>query len=99
MASALNLTVHDNLVQFDSQSGVSSQMSGILLGGGAQGDCYNNYIQYGKGDGIENLGLGGYKIYNNVIAYAGYNYYPGNQSYPKFGIYTNDCSAIQGFRI
>jgi hypothetical protein len=96
VASALNLTVHDNLVQFDSQSGVSSQMSGILLGGGAQGDCYNNYIQYGKGDGIENLGLGGYKIYDNVIAYPGFNYYPGNPSYPKFGIYTNDCSAIQG---
>jgi len=42
------------------------------------------------------LGLGGSKIYNNVIAYAGYNYYPGNQSYPKYGIYTNDCTSIQG---
>jgi hypothetical protein len=96
VASALNLSVHDNLVQYDSQSGVTSQMSGILIGGGSQGDCYDNYIEYGKGDGVENLGLGGYKIYNNVIAYAGYNYYPGNQSYPKYGIYTNDCSATQG---
>ena len=95
-ASALNLSVHDNLVQYDSQSGVSAQMSGILIGGGSQGDCYNNYIEYGKGDGIENLGLGGYKIYNNVVVNPGFNYYPGNQTYPKFGIYTNDCSAIQG---
>ncbi|MCX6245991.1 MAG: right-handed parallel beta-helix repeat-containing protein, partial [Bacteroidetes bacterium] len=95
-ASALNLSVHDNLVQYDSYSGTSSQMSGILIGGGSQGDCYNNYIQNGKGDGIDNLGLGGYKIYNNVIVNAGLNYYPGNQSYPKFGIYTNDCSATQG---
>jgi hypothetical protein len=95
-ASSLNLSVHNNLVQYDSQQGVSSQMSGILIGGGSQGDCYDNYIEYGKGDGIENLGLGGYKIYNNVIAYAGYNYYPGNQSYPKYGMYTNDCSATQG---
>jgi hypothetical protein len=96
VASALNLSVHDNLVQYDSQSGVSSQMSGILIGGGSQGDCYNNYIEYGKGDGIENLGLGGYKIYNNVVSNPGFNFYPGDQSYPKFGIYTNDCSAIQG---
>jgi hypothetical protein len=95
-ASSLNLSIHNNLVQYDSQQGVSSQMSGILIGGGSQGDCYNNYIEYGKGDGIENLGLGGYKIYNNVIAFAGFNYYPGNQSYPKYGIYTNDCTAISG---
>jgi hypothetical protein len=95
-ASALNLSVHHNLVQYDSQSGVSSQMSGILIGGGSQGDCYDNYIEYGNGDGIENLGLGGYKIYNNVIVNPGQTFYPGNQSYPKFGIYTNDCSAIQG---
>jgi hypothetical protein len=95
-ASALNLSVHHNLVQYDSESGVSSQMSGILIGGGSQGDCYDNYIEYGKGDGIENLGLGGYKIYNNVIVNPGQTYYPGNQSYPKFGIYTNDCSATQG---
>jgi uncharacterized protein YcnI len=95
-ASSLNLSVHHNLVQYDSQSGTSSQMSGILIGGGSQGDCYDNYIEYGKGDGVENLGLGGYRIYNNVIVSAGYNYYPGNQSYPKFGIYTNDCTATPG---
>jgi hypothetical protein len=95
-ASSLNLSVHDNLVQYDSQSGVSSQMSGILIGGGSQGDCYNNYVENGKGDGIENLGLGGYKIYNNVVVNPGLNYYPGNQSYPKYGIYTNDCSATPG---
>jgi hypothetical protein len=96
VASALNLSVHNNLVQYDSQQGVASQMSGILIGGGSQGDCYDNYIEYGKGDGIENLGLGGYKIYNNVVSNAGYNFYPGNQSYPKYGIYSNDCSATQG---
>jgi len=96
IACALNLSVHDNLVQYDSQSGVYAQMTGILLGGGDQGACYNNYIEYGKGDGIDNLGLGGSEIYNNVIAYPGYNYYPGNQSYPKYGIYTNDCTSIQG---
>ncbi len=96
VASALQLSVHDNLVQYDSQQGVYAQMTGIILGGGDQGDCYNNYIEYGKGDGIDNLGLGGSKVYNNVIVSPGYNFYPGNQSYPKYGIYTNDCTAIQG---
>jgi hypothetical protein len=96
VACALQLSVHNNLVQYDSQQGVSAQMTGIILGGGDQGVCYDNYIEYGKGDGIDNLGLGGSQIYNNVIVSPGYNFYPGNQSYPKYGIYTNDCTAIQG---
>ena len=96
VACALQLSVHNNLVQYDSQQGVSAQMTGIILGGGDQGVCYDNYIEYGKGDGIDNLGLGGSQIYNNVSVSPGYNFYPGNQSYPKYGIYTNDCTAIQG---
>ena len=86
----------NNLVMYDSQAGVWGQMSGILIGGGSDCDCYNNYIYKGKGDGIENLGLGGYKIYNNAIVGAGTGFYPGDQTYPKHGIYTNDCSALVG---
>jgi hypothetical protein len=71
-------------------------MSGFLIGGGSKCDCYNNYIYKGKGDGIDCLGLGGYKMYNNVIVSPGYNYYPGNMSYPKHGIYVGDVSVIPG---
>ena len=87
--------IYNNLVMYDSQAGTSSQMSGILIGGGTRADVYNNYIYKGKGDGIESLGLGNYKIYNNVIVGAGTNYTAG----PKYGIYQNDNSAIPGSSI
>ena len=96
VTSALNCSIHDNFVDYDSQSSTYAQRSGLMIGGGDQGDCYNNYIENGNGDGIENFGLGNYKVYNNVIKNAGLNYYPGNQSYPCYGIYTNDNSVIQG---
>jgi len=46
-------------------------MSGILIGGGAKCDCYNNKIFDGKGDGIDVFGLGYMKIFNNLIVRAG----------------------------
>jgi hypothetical protein len=88
--------IMNNLVMFDSQAGVDYQMSGILIGGGSDCDCYNNYIYKGKGDGVESLGLGGYRIYNNVIVDAGYNYYPTDPSRMKYGIFVNDNSCIFG---
>ena len=83
-------SIHDNLIMYNSTSGTFNQRSGIMFGGGDVGNCYNNYIYMGKGDGIEDLGLGGSKFYNNVIVGAGTGYYPGNQSYPVHGIYSND---------
>jgi hypothetical protein len=88
--------IFNNLVMYDSQAGVNEQMSGFMIGGGDQCDCYNNYIYKGKGDAIESLGLGNYKIYNNVIVEPGYNYYPNDKSKMKYGIYVNDCSTIPG---
>ena len=73
--------------------GTNWQMSGILIGGGSQCDCYNNYIYKGKGDGIESLGLGDYRIFNNVIVDAGRSYYPSDPTKMKYGIYVNDNSA------
>jgi hypothetical protein len=86
----------NNLVMYDSQAGVNFQMSGILIGGGSDCDCYNNYIYKGKGDAIESLGLGNYKIYNNVIVNPGWNYYPADPSKMKYGIYVGDVSCVQG---
>jgi hypothetical protein len=81
---------------YDSQAGVSSQMSGIIMGGGSKCDCYNNNISEGKGDGIEDHGLGGNKVFNNLIIDAGQTYFPGDQSKKKHGIYIDDITVQNG---
>ncbi len=84
--------VYDNLVMYDSQAEQSSQMSGIMLGGGSKCDCYNNYISSGKGCGIESHGLGGYRIFNNIIIDAGRSFMPLDTTQMKYGIYITDIS-------
>jgi hypothetical protein len=88
--------IFNNLVMYDSQAGVNYQMSGFMIGGGSDCDCYNNYIYKGKGDAIESLGLGNYKIYHNVIVDPGWNYYPSDPSKMKYGIYVGDVSCVPG---
>jgi len=92
-SASTNCQIFNNLVMFDSQAEVNWQMSGILIGGGSQCDCYNNYIYKGKGDGIESLGLGDYRIFNNVIVEAGASFKPSDPTKMKYGIYCNDNSA------
>jgi hypothetical protein len=85
--------VYNNLVMYDSQDEYFGQMAGIMLGGGSKCDCYNNYISNGKGNGIESHGLGGYRIFNNVIVEAGRTYHPLDTSMMKYGIYVTDISV------
>jgi len=92
-SASANCQVFDNLVMYDSQGEVPSQMSGIILGGGSKCDCFNNYIADGKGDGIESHGLGGYRIFNNIIVNAGKTYLPGDSSKMKHGIFVSDVSV------
>ncbi|MEI6140166.1 MAG: T9SS type A sorting domain-containing protein [Mariniphaga sp.] len=92
-SASKNCQIYNNTVLYDSQEGTDSQKSGILIGGGSQCDCYNNYIANGKGDGIESLGLGGYKVYNNVIVNAGLNYFPSDKTKPAHAIYVSDISV------
>jgi hypothetical protein len=68
-------------------------MSGIMIGGGSKGDCYNNFISQGKGDGIESHGLGGYRIFNNIIVDAGRSFKPTDPTQMKFGIFVTDVSV------
>lgn len=85
--------VYDNMIMFDSQDNFYNQMSGILIGGGSKCDCYNNYIGRGNGNGIENHGLGGYRIFNNIIVDAGRGFLPLDSSQMRHGIYVSDVSA------
>lgn len=92
-SAPLHCQVYNNTVVNDSQSEMPGQMSGILLGGGSKCDCNNNLIQDGKGDGIENHGLGGNRIYNNIIVNAGRTYLPGDPLQMKHGIFVSDISV------
>ncbi len=92
-SASTNCQIFNNVVMYDSQDETNYQMSGILIGGGSQCDCYNNYIYKGKGDGIESLGLGDYRIFNNIIVEAGRSYQPNDPTKMKYGIYVNDNSA------
>lgn len=92
-SAAKDCQVYGNLVLHDSQDNFFSQMSGILLGGGSKCDCFNNYIAEGNGNGIESHGLGGYRIFNNIIVDAGRNYLPSDPTARKHGIYVSDVSV------
>ncbi len=85
--------IYDNTILFDSQEKLETQMSGIIIGGGTKCDCYNNFISQGNGDGIECLGLGGTRIFNNIIVEAGIDYFPNDPTKMKHGIYVSDLSV------
>ncbi len=94
-SAPLHCNIYNNTVAFDSQSETPNQMSGILMGGGSKCNCYNNLISNGKGDGIEDHGLGGNIIYNNIIVNAGANYLPYDRTQMKYGIFLSDVSVMK----
>ncbi len=84
--------IYNNIIINDSDEEYPYQMSGILIGGGAKCDCYNNKIIDGKGDGIDILGLGDMKIYNNLIVRAGRSF----MSEAKHGIWVGEVVTTPG---
>jgi len=92
-SASSNCQIYDNTILFDSQAGVANQMSGILIGGGTKCDCYNNFICNGKGDGIDCLGLGGTRIFNNIILNPGLSFVPSDKTQMKHGIFVGDNSV------
>jgi hypothetical protein len=90
--------IYNNTIRSDSYRETTNQMSGILIGGGSDCECYNNKIFDGKGDGIDILGLGNHKIYNNLIVRPGISYKPqdGPTSYQKHGIWVGHVVTTPG---
>jgi len=92
-SASKNCQIYNNSIYYDSMEKDDTQMSGILIGGGTKCDCYNNYIYKGTGDGIDCLGLGGTRIFNNIIVEPGQNLYATDPTKMKHGIYVNDTSV------
>ncbi|MGA3014950.1 MAG: right-handed parallel beta-helix repeat-containing protein, partial [Bacteroidales bacterium] len=85
------MSIHNNIIRWDSKTHTYGQSDGILIGGGSVGDCYDNYIEYGNGTGINYFGQGaGSRIFNNIIINEG------SSGSSEDGIYTNDNTFLSG---
>lgn len=87
--------IYGNDINHDSEKADYNQMSGMLIGAGSVCDCYNNKIIDGKGDGMDILGAGNQKIYNNLIVNAGQSYDGGTNQH-KHGIYCDHLYTPNG---
>ncbi len=92
-SAPIDCKIYNNIIRNDSYAEELYQMSGILIGGGAKCDCYNNEIWDGKGDGIDVFGMGFMKIYNNLVVRPGKTFEPGNPNSHKSGIYIGSVTG------
>lgn len=97
-STTADCSIFNNIIRSDSYRETNGQMSGILIGGGSNCDCYNNQILDGKGDGIDIFGFGEMKIYNNLIVRAGKSFQPENNNVPKHGIFIGNAPDNAGAR-
>lgn len=93
VSSAVNVSIKNNTILYDSQAKVDWQMTGIILGEGSTGVIANNFIKDGEGTGIFTNGLGDIRIYNNIILNPGKN---NNKSSSYYGMYLDDGSSFPG---
>lgn len=71
--------IYDNIIENYGTQKNASQNSGICIGGGTGGYCYNNLIKKGTGSGISVFGIANNTVYNNIIVEAG-----------KYGIFADE---------
>lgn len=84
-----NARIHHNTVRRFGKINMSSQQSGIIMGGNTSGDVYNNIVENGTGIGIQVFGYGTVNVYNNLIDSTGYdNTSNGQESFLAIDIVT-----------
>lgn len=89
-----NCEIYNNTVTNYGTGMVPAQHTGIQIGGGTSGLCYNNSIIKGSGPGIAVFGIGDNLIYNNIIVDAGYNYFPEDKTIQIYGIFCDDRTTV-----
>lgn len=93
VSSAVNASIHHNLIKYDSQQLADWQMTGITLGEGSTGQIFNNEIMNGEGMGIYTKALGDVLVYNNKIIRPGMK---NNLPSGKYGIYIDGKASLPG---
>lgn len=93
-----NCEIYENeIIEYGYQN-EKFQNSGIQIGGGSTGKCYNNSIIKGTGNGINVFGIGNNFIYNNIIIYPGYDIIRQlPQQQPSYGIFCDDRATVKGY--
>jgi hypothetical protein len=66
--------IHHNRIYRDSLRDANNEQSGIMNNKGSACHIYNNYIQDGGGPGIFLQGIGGHRVYNNILINVGANF-------------------------
>jgi hypothetical protein len=88
--------IYGNKVVNYGLNGNNLHITGIQLGGGTTGKCYNNFIAGGKGSGIMVFGTGNIIVSNNIIHDAGLNYFPADPTKRVHGIFVDDRTTVPG---
>lgn len=91
-----NCSIYNNIVTNYGTRNEAAQHTGIQIGAGTTGLCYNNIIMNGSGTGIMVFGLGDNYIFNNLICNAGKNYFPEDLTKKVYGIFCDDRATIPG---
>jgi hypothetical protein len=68
-----NAKVYNNRIENFGTKNVANQRNGIQLGEGTGGECYNNFINTGNGNGLNVLGYGDNVVHDNIIVNPGLN--------------------------
>ena len=91
-----NCSIYNNIVTNYGTRNEPAQHTGIQIGAGTTGLCYNNIIMNGSGTGIMVFGLGDNYVFNNLICNAGKSYFPEDLTKKVYGIFCDDRATIQG---
>jgi len=91
-----NCEIFGNIITNYGTKKVNGQNSGIQIGGGTTGKCYNNFVSKGSGTGITVFGNGNNTIFNNIIYKSGYNYFQEDNTKKVYGIFCDDRTTILG---
>jgi len=87
--------IYGNTITNYGVANITSQRSGIQIGAGTAGKCYNNAIIKGNGTGISVFGIGNNLFFNNIIVSAG-EIGNINDDSNGYGIFCDDRSTIFG---
>ena len=91
----LDCEIYGNTITNYGVSNITSQRSGIQIGAGTSGKCYNNAILKGNGTGISVFGTGNNLFFNNIIVSAG-EIGDINDDSNGYGIFCDDRSTLKG---